>query len=285
MTEEKSTAMTKPGRMKITQFIERRSSATGPAQTRGQVGGHHFFCSHCGGFRTHRVTLGTDKKLTLECSGCQKRSVLVRHGGVWVPEHLGETLRAYIPVRAEQVILEYLAKREAPTPVPEPGAVERAKGSVAKLFPALEHLTHREIDEVLEQLEEQPETAERESGGVLPGGKRPGTGSNADSRMTLQNAGPDATRPVASGMSKKTKAKAAVVAVSAPFLLMGALYALAWRGFYVWPIYYAIQPYYQSWMNDWWFASLSLIVPAVAVGIYAVRFRSGKDIIDWQPEE
>lgn len=275
MTEEK-TAITKPGRMKITQFIERRSSATGPALTRGQIGGHHFFCSRCGGFRTHHVTLGADKKLTLECSGCQKRSVLVREGGVWVPEHLGETLRAYIPVRTEQVILDYLAKREAPTPVPKAGAVERAKGSVAKLFPALEQLTHREVEEALEDAEE-PETTPRFVGGssVHPGAMK---------RSSVEPEPAESLPTRKRTLSSKTKAKVAVVAVSVPFLLMGVLYALAWRGVYVWPIYYAIQPYYRGWMNDWWFASLSLIVPAVAAGIYAVRFRSRKDIIDWTPE-
>lgn len=283
MTEEKTTAITKPsGRMKITQFIERKSAATGAAQAQGQFGGHHFFCSRCSGFRTHHVTLGSDRKLTLECSGCQKKSVLVRQGGVWVPEHLAETLRAYIPVRTEQVILDYLSKRESPTPIPEPGFVERSKGAVSKLFPALEHITHREVDEALADVEETPRIRDSQISG-LPS---PGSTESEPARKPRSEPKPEPEPEKAEPrIPSRTRAKAAVVAVSAPFLLMGTLYALAWRGYYVWPIYYAIQPYYQGWMNEWWFASLSLIVPAIAAAAYAIRFRGqGQDIIDWEPE-
>lgn len=301
MTEQETKPVLKTQRMRITQLMERKRGVPSQPTGSGRLGGHRYWCSKCGGFRTFHASLQPDGRLILKCSSCERESTLKWQGGVWVPAHMAETLRAYIPVRAEQIILDYLSKREAPAPTPKPGAVARTRGSVAKLLPALERLTHREVDEALEESETEPEeaeTTERESGGVRSGGNRAGTDPNEETRVTPQNSGPDATRSVASEegqesprrASSRTKAKAAVGLVSAPFLLMGALYVLAWRGTYIWPIYYAIQPLWRSWMNDWPFVSLSVVVPAVCLTIYAIRFWTShkndevsEDILDWRP--
>lgn len=85
-------------------------------------------------------------------------------------------------------------------------------------------------------------------------------------------------------MTSRTKAKIAWCLLSAPFLLMGLLYALAFRGIYFWPLYYALQPYWQPWMNEPWFYGLSVFVPAAAAAVYVWRFSLSKsDIIDWHP--
>lgn len=237
-------------------------------------------------------------RLAIVCRTCGKMSVLVFQAGVWMPEAFGKRLEAHVRRRAGEILGQFdkalmAAVTESPMPelkMPEPGVVEHMRGAVLKRFPEIRDMTHEDVDRAIERESEDhddEEEAGRESGGSprSADGKRndPSVPAAAETAVPSSRA-----RKRGSGlgvyvimraayrqrhpMPARTKARVAGWALSAPFLLMGALYMLAWRGTYIWPIYYAIQPYYQPWMNEWWFAALSLIVPGIYAAIYYVRY-------------
>lgn len=257
--------------MRTRQILEQKTAVqAGPG--RGTPGGHRYWCVLCGGFKTHLAELGQDRKLTMRCRACGRATVLVMRGGVWMREDIARAIRDYLGWRTERVVFRYLEAREFP--IPEPESASGRLGLIRGRFPSVASMTHREVAGIVLGGHDDPDGEEAGEAGRESDMATSGPQSKAE---TIPS--PAAAKHVPPGAkasrrhwSRRTKAKAAGWIVSVPFLAMGALYALAWQGFYVWSIYYAIQPYYRPWMNEWWFAALSLIVPAAVAAAYRLRF-------------
>lgn len=298
-------------RMKITDLMQRKARGpTAATQGPGVPGGHKLWCSGCNGFRVHAVKLfarneaikgevlrelalqreGTrlevrlsqtqekpslKPRLAIVCRTCGKTSVVVYQAGVWMPEAWGKRLDDHVRRRTAELLGQLdralmAAVTESPMselPETEPGVVERMKGAVLKRLPDLHDLTPEDIGQAIDAVRGRDAEV--------------GHGDAGDTAVSVQGirgkklSPPAAENPSPSPqprLTARTKAKALGWALSGPFLLMGALYALAWRGTYIWPIYYAIRPYWQPWMNEWWFAGLSLIVPGTCAVVYRLRF-------------
>lgn len=238
----------------------------------------------------------TKARLAIICRSCGATHVLTYEGeGRWMPEAFARRLNKQIEKRRKNL-------REA---------FESSLVSVLKK-PPIDELSEpkdgtqsdddKSINELLESIRK-GDRAGRESGAtqvtadqreresmlrIRP--RNPVNATSAAAANTRAAERPDnpATSPKPTMPPRKsaprTKVKVLAWALSAPFLLMGSLYALAWRGTYIWPIYYAIQPYWRPFMNEWWFWGASLYVPATVAVIYIWRSRRSEDIIDWKPE-
>ncbi len=265
----------------LTDLID-EGTATQGAPPAGLPGGHHYWCPECGGFRTHEVTLTNDKRMHLKCRVCEHEAVLVFVGGVWTNEALSGNLRKFLGARAERLLREFdsalVEEISKPEEESRPGAVEAAAGAAAKRLGILGKVAREDVDKALDGMRRRIDVRAFSDAAI-------DEALGSDDAQPEEAAGVPAegARPPR-GASTRRRAKVAVGLVSAPFLLMGALYILAWRGTYIWPIYYAIKPYYQPWMNEPWFYGLSVAVPALAVLIYIFTRGRGRDVGDSREE-
>lgn len=255
----------------LTDLIEAAAPPQGTPAA-GLPGGHHYWCSECGGFRTHSAELRRDKRLYLTCRECKHETPLVFSGGAWTNEAISSSLRKFLGVRSERLLREFdaalmeeITKPEKPE---EPSAIEKAGARIAALA-SKRAIAERGIEEALGPEPSQPKAA---SPGVPDYGESEQVKLLRKLAREVHKSKPSASR----------RTKIAVGLVSAPFLLMGALYLLALNGVYVWPIYYAIQPYWRPWMNEPYFYGLSVLVPVLAVLNYYIfkRGRAGAKATD-----
>ncbi len=259
-------------------------------------------------------------RLAIVCRTCGKTSVLVYQAGVWMPETWGKRLDDHVRRRTAELLGQLdralmAAVTESPMselPERESGVVEHMKGAVLKRLPELRDLTPEDVDQAIDAIRgKDADVGHGDAGDTAVSvqgirGKKlsPPAAENPapPPKLKLRDRDPAADEMLRirlstppkeprRKLSPRTKAKIAGWALSVPFLLMGALYALAWRGTYIWPIYYAIQPWWRPWMSEEYFWGLSIVVPAIIALAYAIRFRTphgydeaAEDIIDWRPE-
>lgn len=290
-------------------------------KSRGQIaatqapaipGGHKYVCSTCGGPRVHATELfapgepisrkelqnlilqrdgtrveirisktqeqpSTKARIAIICRSCGATHVLTYEGeGRWMPEAFAKRVNRQIGKRRKNLRETFESSLKAvleKPPVPELVEPESADDD-------------QDINELLDSIRHGEDAGRESDGHATP--LRGSLGAKAPAAM--REASPAAAKPTSSPKpkpkkwSRRTKARVLGLALSAPFLFMGALYVLAWRGTYIWPIYYAIQPYWRDWMSAPWFWGASLYVPAVVAAIYAWRFHNREDILDRRPE-